>query len=142
MKEMTYQEIIDKMGGFIYYPVGTSMLPLIRESLDSVKLIAIHRPIKKYDVVLYKRDNDKYILHRVVKTHHNCFDMIGDNQLAIEKNITREQIIAILDGIYQQDKFVSIHSFHYKLYVRSRFWVRLWRKFLNRMRRCFRKQKS
>ncbi|HNZ50643.1 MAG TPA: S24/S26 family peptidase, partial [Bacilli bacterium] len=94
MNGMTYQEIIDKYGGFVYYPVGTSMLPLIREGLDSVKLVAINDNIKKYDVLLYKRNNHQFVLHRVVKVHHDSYDFMGDNQWVIEKNIKRSQIIA------------------------------------------------
>ena len=59
------EDILLKKGYLVTMPSGSSMLPLIRPDRDTV--VIKRRIPKKYDVVLYKRDNGKYILHRVLK---------------------------------------------------------------------------
>ena len=41
------------------------MLPLLREGVDSV-MLSLAEEIKKYDMVLYQRDDGQFVLHRVV----------------------------------------------------------------------------
>ena len=38
-------------------PRGVSMLPIIKEGRDSVILAPVDRPIERYDVILYRREN-------------------------------------------------------------------------------------
>lgn len=117
MKEMSYQKIIDTYGECIFSPVGSSMLPLIREGLDTVKLIKPVAPIKKYDVILYLRKDGHYVLHRVVDIRDNGLSLLGDNQWNIETDIQPNQVIAILAGVYRREKYMSVQSFRYRLYV-------------------------
>ena len=49
-----------------FSPKGVSMLPFIREGKDSVVISPVTEGLKKYDVVLYKRDSGQYVLHRIV----------------------------------------------------------------------------
>lgn len=132
--KMTYQEIIDTYGECIFSPVGTSMLPLIKEGTDTVKLVKIYRPLKKYDVILYKRIDGHYVLHRIVKVHRNTFDMIGDNQWSIEKDIQPQQIVALLEGIYHNEKYISVEALSYKFYVRRRILFRWIHRILYRLK--------
>ena len=67
-KKYTYEEVLEKDGKLIYRNVGTSMLPLIRENRDLIIIEKKGRErLKKYDVVLYKRANGQYVLHRIIK---------------------------------------------------------------------------
>lgn len=45
------------------FPMGTSMLPMLRRGIDSVVLSPVTGRLKKYDIPLYIRENGKYILH-------------------------------------------------------------------------------
>lgn len=137
---MTYQEIIDKVGGFIYYPVGTSMLPLIKEGVHSVKLVRLTREVKKYDVVLYRRDNGQFVLHRVVKVKKDSFNAMGDNQWVIEKGIKKDSIIAIMESMYLGDKEIVLNTFKYKMYSRFRLWFRFFRRLKSKLIRTFKKR--
>ncbi|MDD4211929.1 MAG: S24/S26 family peptidase [Bacilli bacterium] len=141
MKELTYQEIIDQYGGFIYYPVGTSMLPLIVEGVHSVKLEKINRPIRKYDIVLYHRDNDQYVLHRVVRVHEDFYDMKGDNQFMIEKNIRKDQVIAIMSGLYCQEQIVPLQGFRYQISIRMNLWFRHFRRLFQKIKHLLKRKK-
>ena len=44
---------------------GYSMYPLLHSNADTVILTKKQR-IKKYDILLYKRENGEFVLHRVV----------------------------------------------------------------------------
>ena len=45
---------------------GNSMYPFLRHGRDTVYLQKVQRPLKKGDMVLYRRKNGQYILHRIV----------------------------------------------------------------------------
>ena len=112
------EDILLKKGYLVTMPSGSSMLPLIRPDRDTV--VIKRRIPKKYDVVLYKRDNGKYILHRVLKIKDKEYVMCGDNQWKKEFGITEQQILGVMDGFYRDNKYIEISSYRYKLNVR--FW--------------------
>lgn len=102
-----------------FSPKGKSMLPTIRENIDSV-IISPAQEIKKYDIVLYRRKNGKIVLHRVVIAHKDYFVMCGDNQFQLEYPITREQVIGKISAIKRKDKLINIENPNllYKAYTR------------------------
>ena len=66
----TLEGIVANGGSMSFIPAGKSMLPTIRDKKDLVT-ISPANDIKKYDIVLYRRKNGKYVLHRVVKILNN-----------------------------------------------------------------------
>ena len=100
-----------------FSPRGTSMLPMLRQGVDSVVLSPVPEALKKYDLPLYRRDNGQYVLHRIVKAGQACTCM-GDNQLAPELGVTREQMIAVVTGFYRRNKFYPVAHPGYRLYCR------------------------
>lgn len=113
-----YEQAIEKYGFFIATPIGTSMLPLLRERLDTVKLVAPTN-IKKHDVVLYMRNDKTLVLHRIIRVHKNSFTMCGDNQCILEKHIKRSQIIAVMEGFYREEEYFPCTDKNYQKYVRK-----------------------
>jgi len=108
-------ESLENNGEFVFYPKGISMLPTIVQLKDRVKLV---KPdcIKKYSIVLYRRENGKFVLHRVVKKPENgVYTMCGDNQCFSEYGIKSSQVIAVVSEILKEnDKVVScLGSFNY-----------------------------
>ena len=114
------EEVIREGKSVKLSPRGKSMLPLIRQKRDSVLLVPISDEIKKYDIVLYKRENGAYVLHRVVKCD-STYTMLGDNQFYAERGIERGQMIAVVKEIYRGQRRVSVDSFLYKTY--SHLWL-------------------
>jgi hypothetical protein len=114
-------EVLESGGEFRIYPRGTSMLPLLREGRDSVVLRK--RDPKKGDVILYKRADGSFVLHRIVGLCGGDFVLCGDNQLALERNVPRESVIAVCESFYRDDRQVSRHSLRYRIYTA------LWRSF-------------
>lgn len=41
-------------------PTGISMLPMLRQGIDSVVLSPVPETLRKYDLPLYRRENGKY----------------------------------------------------------------------------------
>jgi hypothetical protein len=96
-------EALDTSGEFVFYPRGISMLPTIVQLKDKVKLIKPDN-IKKYSIVLYRRTDGKFVLHRIVKKPNNgIYTMCGDNQVYYERGIKKEQIIAAVSEIIREN---------------------------------------
>lgn len=136
-KEIRLDDIIDIIieklesgGTVIFTPNGTSMLPMLRDGQDAVVLRKkTSKRLQLFDVVLYKRDNGTYVLHRVVD--FGCDDtyvMCGDNQFNVERGIRDDQIIAILTEFYRKGKVYSVNSLRYYLYVHFWYYTRFFRK--------------
>ena len=113
-------EIISSGGSFRLFPKGISMLPTIKQGEDSVELAAPKR-LKKYDIVLYKRPNGQFVIHRIMKMKNDEVWLCGDNQVALEEGINTEDILAKVIGIYKEEKLFKNTDFSYKLY--SFFWA-------------------
>ena len=100
-------------------PRGTSMLPMLRQGIDTVTISPITESPQKYDVLLYQRDNGQYILHRMVKGGET-YTCIGDNQFVYERGVRKDQLIAVVTGFTRGEKTHSVTSFGYRCYCR--FW--------------------
>ena len=105
--EPLIREVIDKGGTFTMMPRGTSMLPLIRQGKDSVILSPLKDETLPGDVVLYKRDNGQFVLHRVMMAKNGVYTMCGDNQVVFEKGIENRHLIAIASGIIRDGKEIT-----------------------------------
>lgn len=133
-----YEQIIETYGFYIATPVGTSMLPMLRERKDTVKLVAPTN-IKKHDVVLYMRNDKTFVLHRVMKIKKDSYTMCGDNQFLLEKNIKRNQIIAVMEGFYRDETYVEATNKEYLNYVRKTVFKRPFKAFKHFIKRCIKK---
>lgn len=119
------EEVLASGGEFRMYPKGTSMLPLIVQTRDSVVLKRNFADgARKHDIAFYRRKNGQFVLHRVMKIcADGTYTMCGDNQTALEKGIEKNQIIAYVSELYRKDKAVKTESVGYSLYVF--FWTKL-----------------
>ena len=105
------------------YPKGVSMLPMLRQGIDSVLLSPVNGKLKKYDLPFYQRRDGHYVLHRIVKVGET-YTCIGDNQFHYEKGIRQEQLIAVVTGFYRDEKYWPVTGFRYKCYCRFWHWTR------------------
>lgn len=124
-KEMTVaqmlpliEETIESGGVFTLYPKGVSMLPLIRYGKDAVLLRTPER-LKKGDIILYRRDNGAFVLHRIIGEKKAGFVLCGDNQYVKEPGIRREQVIAVVEAVLREGERVEPDDPEYLRYVRS-----------------------
>lgn len=133
-------------GGVAHLTVtGGSMLPMLRSRQDMVELVA-PECVAARDVILYRRENGSYILHRILSVEKDgSFLCSGDNQW--EKEIVcREQILAKVTAFYRDEKRYSVEHPGYQVY--TRLWVGLFairrpvlalRRQLGRLRRTHKK---
>ena len=79
MSKTTYEEYLKRYGSLTYKNTGTSMLPLLKQGRDAfiVRAVGEYETCKKWDVVLYKRPPESYVLHRVVRVLGNSYDILG-----------------------------------------------------------------
>lgn len=96
---------------------GNSMFPLFKSERDCVRLTACDR-VRKYDIVLYRRENGQYVLHRVVKIEGGKYGISGDNEEFIEYPVDRAQIIAVASGFWRKGRYCSCRNVLYNLYAR------------------------
>lgn len=115
-------------------PKGISMLPMIRQGIDSVVLSPAPKRIKKYDLPLYQRDDGKYILHRIVAVN-DTYCCMGDNQFVRECGIRHDQLIAVVTSFYRGKKEYSVNRFSYKFYCRFWHYSRLFRRIYRGIKR-------
>lgn len=99
------REVIESGGEFRLYPKGTSMLPLLRQGIDSVGLVESTARLKKRDIVLYKRKSGQFVLHRVLKVNNDgSLSLCGDNQTEIESDIYASDVLALVTCVYRSEK--------------------------------------
>lgn len=107
-----------------YFPKGISMLPMLRQGIDSVVLSPCNGKLKKYDLPLYQRDDGHFVLHRIVKVS-DTYSCVGDNQFGVEKGVRHDQVIAVTTAFYRGEKRISVTSFRYRFYCSFRHHTRL-----------------
>ena len=116
-------DVISSGGEFRLFHKGTSMLPLLRQGIDSVVLVA-PTDIKKNDILLYRRASGQYVMHRAIKIKKDEFIMCGDNQYVHEHGIKQENILAKVKGIYRGEEYIEIDNKEYKKYVKRKLPIR------------------
>ena len=84
---------------------GSSMTPFLVHGRDTVYLSKITHPPKRGDMILYQRDNGKYILHRVYQTGED-FTMVGDAQTDMEHGIRLDQMLAQVTAVRRKGKLL------------------------------------
>ena len=127
-----------------FSPRGISMLPMIRQEMDSVVLSPLPKKLRKYDLPLYQRDDGHYVLHRIVKVGET-YTCVGDNQFELEHGLRHDQMIALVTEFYRGDQKHSVTEFSYRLYCRfwhySRGLRHFWRRGKGWLRRHLRRKK-
>ncbi|MDO9628265.1 MAG: S24/S26 family peptidase [Acholeplasmataceae bacterium] len=75
---------------------GSSMTPFFTHALTSVTIVKVEKPLKKYDVVLFKYQNS-FKLHRIISINGERVVASGDALLSKEM-IQVEDIIGIVES--------------------------------------------
>ena len=97
---------------------GNSMYPLLHSRRDTV-LVSPADSVKKYDITFHKRQDGRYILHRVVGVNRDgTYQIAGDNEVKPEPPVSREQILGVVTEFTRWGKTCHPKGFRYWLYVR------------------------
>ncbi len=112
------EEKLKSGGDVIFKPRGVSMLPLIRQGLDSVKVSPVKTPPQVGDVIFYRRPDGQFVLHRIIGKDDSGYVLCGDNQWIKEYGVKPQWIIGIMTAVERDGK--TIESCHpaYLRYVK------------------------
>lgn len=102
---------------------GNSMSPFLLHGRDTVYLSRLTRTARRGDMLLYRRENGSYVLHRVYRASPESLAMIGDAQTVLEPGIRREQVIAIVTRVERKGKLLVPGSFWWEFF--EKIWIRI-----------------
>ena len=121
---LSVETVLETEGRYVGGFQGGSMRPMLKSECDSVLILPVTRPYRKYDVLLYRSPKPgKLVLHRVVKVRRDGSVVIrGDNCYFDETDVTPDRVVGILGGYYKgrDPKMHSLDAFSYRLYARWR----------------------
>ena len=99
---------------------GNSMYPMLLDRRDMVKLSKIDC-VKVGDVLLYRRENGDYVMHRVIGRKGDNLAFAGDNEIAREYPVGTSQCIAKMTGFVRNGV-----EYDCKANIKYRFIAFLW----------------
>lgn len=102
---------------------GSSMNPFLVHHRDTVYLSKVSRPLKKGDMILYRRGNGAYVLHRICAVREETYDLVGDAQTRIEPGIRPEQVLALVTAVRRKGKLLQSGSFWWAFF--EKVWIRM-----------------
>lgn len=121
VREGHIENAIKKCGRVVTVPVGKSMWPMLKNRRDHIVIVPVTRPFKRYDVPLYRRNKDTYVLHRIIKVKNDGqYVICGDNLWRKEYDVTDEQIVGILAGFFRGERYIDCETnilYHTYVYI-------------------------
>lgn len=137
MNKRTIEKELELNGRCVIQTVGVSMEPLLHNRKSTVVIEKAEFPLKKYDVVLFRRPTEEYVLHRVVKT-------AGDVYIIGKETVPKERIIGVMTGYYEDenDNYISCEDERYRHYLKALKFRRRKTKLKNILSRVYRKVSS
>ena len=101
---------------------GNSMSPFLIHDRDTVYLSRLTRSARRGDVLLYRRDNGAYVLHRVYAVKAEGYTMVGDAQTELESGIRPDQVVAVMTRATRKDKELRPGDFWWDFFETT--WLR------------------
>ena len=116
METQNLEKILEAQG-FIIAPVkGDSMLPMLDENSDSVKIVPAKGTLKKFDLPLYRRPGGQLVLHRIIEVKKNHYIICGDNRKELEK-VPHRWVVGVTEGFFKDGKYIPATDADYLAYV-------------------------
>jgi len=117
---MTHEDMLRQQGYHICSPITGSMRPMIRVRRDSVLFVPPSGRLKRYDVALYRADNGRVIMHRVLKVLPEGYRLRGDNAISGEY-VREDQVFGVMQGFYRDERFYRADGALHQAFARA--WV-------------------
>ena len=102
---------------------GSSMTPFLVHGRDTVYLSKTAAPLKRGDMILYRRDSGDYILHRIFRAEGDTYTLVGDAQTLLEPGIRSDQVLAVVTAVRRKGKLLKQGSFWWNFY--GKVWIRM-----------------
>ena len=105
---------------------GDSMRPFLRNA-DFAYLAALPETVKKGDMILFRRANGQYVLHRVHKIlPEGRYLMLGDSQTMAEP-VSRDQFRALVVHVRAGAQLLTPRDFRWWFFAYPWRWLARWR---------------
>ncbi len=104
-------------GVFRLWPSGRSMLPLLREGVDSV-LLAPPDGYTVGDILLVRTEDGAFLLHRAVALEGESVHLCGDALTVPEGPFPREAVLARVLTVYRGERPLPANSRRFRAYAR------------------------
>lgn len=108
------EEMLEKNMEVTFTTNGNSMLPLLKTG-ESVTLKRFKK-YKKGDVVLFRKDDGSFVLHRIYKLKKDTVFTQGDSLIEKDAPITKDKILGKAVNFVKKEKTIEITDFSYKIY--------------------------
>ena len=102
---------------------GSSMTPFLVHGRDTVYLSKVTVPLKRGDMILYRRDSGDYILHRIFRAEGDTYTLVGDAQTMLEPGIRADQVLAVVTAVRRKGKLLKKDSFWWDFF--EKVWIRM-----------------
>lgn len=102
---------------------GGSMAPFLCGNRDYVCLEKPRGELRRGDVVLFRRLNGDFVLHRIRYIRDTGYFLVGDRQTETEGPVQREQILALVTEVKRRGKWITPENFSWKFY--SKVWINI-----------------
>ncbi len=127
-EHMDYKTKLTKDNVISFIPGGNSMWPTLKNKGQSVIVQAKEERLDKFDVALYVRGQNTFVLHRVMEVLADGYLMCGDSQFTLEK-VSEDQIFGKMIGFYRGKKYIDVNDEKYKKQIKNLYKRKAWRKF-------------
>lgn len=95
---------------------GNSMYPFLRDKKDSVVLYKTSmESVKIGDIILVRRQEGDYVLHRVIRKGKQALYLLGDAQKSKEGPIYSSQILAKAEVIYRGERELAVDGWFIRI---------------------------
>ncbi|MBQ6931131.1 MAG: S24/S26 family peptidase [Clostridia bacterium] len=109
---------------------GFSMIPLLHDGGDKVRLVKPEGRLAVGDVAFCVTDTGKYVLHRVIQIKDSGYILKGDNCTSTEFCKGDGDVIGVAGAFIRRGRLIDVNSFSYRFYCRFRKpLLRLWQLF-------------
>ena len=102
---------------------GNSMAPFLISQRDYVIFQKPDRPLKKGDIVFFRRDSGEYILHRISRIRESGYFILGDAQTKLEGPVREEQIFGLVTKIRRKGTWIDSGDYWWRFF--EKVWIRI-----------------
>lgn len=116
------KELIEE-GQIVSFSVtGTSMVPFLREHIDSVEVNKVDfADIIRGDIVVTARIDGSYVMHRILKKNKASYYLIGDAQRWPEGPHKAHEVIGRVKAVWRSGRYIECSNFWWRTF--SSLWL-------------------
>ncbi len=111
------EESLKQNGIYVTQTKGDSMNPMLVEGRDKVVIVPPVFPLKKHDIPVYRKQGH-YTMHRIVKVTKKGYIICADNRGVLETTVKESDIVGMLEGFYQEDKYIGREDSEFMEYAK------------------------